>query len=339
MPESPIDKPLSPGLIMQLTTAYWGSQTLFSALRIGLFDALSKGAMDMVELSETLGTSPRHTRLLVQACAALGLLAIDESARVANTPMSDAFLVAGRPAYMGNAIRYGDDMYDVWGRLEESVREGRHILPPADYLGKDLERTRHFVHGMHNRALGLGMALTQRVDLSERRRLLDIGGGPGTCSALFTGRHPGLQAVVLDLAPVVELADEILASMGASGRVTTLPGDYHEDALPDGFDVVLISGVFHRETADFCRGLIRRAQASLEEGGLLIVCDVLIDAGETDPAFAALFGLNMMLSAPDGGVHSDSDVIDWIEGAGFESVTSQSLAPMPHRVVTATKRA
>jgi hypothetical protein len=85
--------------------------------------------------------------------------------------------------------------------------------------------------------------------------------------------------------------------------------------------------------------LLGKSAASLVPGGLLVVSDVLTDAGGATPSFAALFGVNMMLSAPNGGVHSDADVARWFGEAGFGDVTVRPFPPpMPHRVVTGIKR-
>jgi hypothetical protein len=92
--------------------------------------------------------------------------------------------------------------------------------------------------------------------------------------------------------------------------------------------------VLHRETEATCRELIERARASLEPGGLLILSDVFTDAGGGTPAFAALFGLNMLLTAPNGGVHADADAAAWLTAAGCRHVIIQSFPPpLPHRVV------
>jgi hypothetical protein len=97
---------------------------------------------------------------------------------------------------------------------------------------------------------------------------------------------------------------------------------------------VLISGVLHRETEAGCRDLIERAKASLKPGGLLILSDVFTDAGGGTPAFAALFGLNMLLTAPNGGVHADADVAAWLIAAGCKDVVIRPFPPpLPHRVV------
>ena len=61
-------------------------------------------------------------------------------------------------------------------------------------------------------------ALVELVDLSGRRRMIDVGGGPGTYSALLAGRYPDLHSRVLDLPGVLEIAREIIASMGVADR-------------------------------------------------------------------------------------------------------------------------
>ena len=239
---------------------------------------------------------------------------------------------------MGNVIRYSDQLYGTWGSLESALRSGRPALPAETYLGDDPARTRNFVQAMHERALGIARALVGILDLHGRRAMLDVGGGPGTYSVLLTERFPGLRSEVLELPGVAAVARELVAAAGASDRVILRDGDYHSAPFGSGKDVVLMSGMFHRETEQACRGLIQRAADCLVSGGLLVVSDVFTDEGGTHPPFAAMFGLNMMLTAPDGGVHSDADVKRWMADCGFADLRVVPLPPpMPHRVVQGVK--
>ena len=334
--KSPEQNTISPATIMQLSTAYWGSQTLLTANRIGIFKTLADGAKTVDEIARDIKTHVRPTRLVLKACVSLGLLEETEGL-FKNSAMSQTFLVPGTKAYLGNAIQYSDNLYHTWGELEKACRDNKPPMEPEVYLGKDEGQTRHFVHGMHNRALGIGTAMLSLVDLKGRKNMLDIGGGPGTYSALFTLRYPELQSTVLDLPDVVSLASEIVQSMGAD-RVQTMPGDYMTTEFPKGKDVVLISGVFHRETEDTCRGLIQRSAYSLDSNGLLLISDVFTDKGGNSPEFATLFGLNMMLTAVDGGVHSDESVSQWMTEAGFENISIHHFPqPMPHRLLVGHK--
>jgi predicted O-methyltransferase YrrM len=329
---------VDPSPVMQLTTAYWGAQTLFTANRLDLFPIIDGGRRTVGDIAAASRTHERPLGLLLKALVALGLLH-ESHGEYGLTPVSEALLVPGGPGYLGNAIRYSDDLYGTWGRLEQALREDLPQLPTAEYTGDDANRTRHFVRGMHDRALGIGNTMIELVDLTGRLKMLDVGGGPGTYSALFARRYPTLHSTVLDLPGVVAIAREIIAEMGMIDRVGVLPGDFNTTAFTEGNDVVLISGVFHRESEQACRTLIDRAFACLQSGGLLVVGDVFTDAGGSGPAFATLFGLNMLLTAPAGGVHADADVARWMEDAGFGSTEILPFPPpMPHRVVLGVKQ-
>ena len=324
--------------IMALSTAFWDAQVLLTANRIGVFDALRDGSKQLEVICKNLNTQPRPTRLLLKACVALGLLRETDSGFAASEE-ADAYLVPGKPGYLGNAIRYSDNLYDTWGRLEQALREDQPQMPATTYLGENAGITRDFVYGMHNRALGVGRVLVELVDLTGCNMMLDVGGGPGTYSALLAERYPELHSRVFDLPGIVAHAADIIASMGVADRVTTFAGDYTSTPFPGNNDVVLISGVFHRETENGCRQLIEKASDSLVVGGMLVICDVFTDAGSTGPKFATMFALNMLLTAADGGAHADADVAAWMGQTGFTTEPVVDFpGPMPHRVIVGRKQ-
>jgi predicted O-methyltransferase YrrM len=326
-----------PTPLIELSVANWGAQILFTANRLGLFETCAKGPQSVEDIASTLDLHKRPTRLFLNACVSLGLLEKSTEGYV-NSQLADVFLNQGGPGYMGNAIRYSDNLYDAWGQLEQTLRTDVPAMAPEIYLGEDRDKTRDFVHAMHDRATGTARALVHLVDLEGRRRMLDIGGGPGTYSALFAEQYPQLHSTIIDLPGVAEIGAEIVASMGFADRIDIEPGSYREIDWPDGMDIVLISGVFHRESEQTCRELIGRARASLADDGLLIVSDVFTNEDHAGPTLAALFGITMMLTAPDGGIHSDADVRAWMEEDGFEATQMRPFpAPMPHRVVTGIK--
>jgi protein-L-isoaspartate O-methyltransferase len=326
-----------PSPLMQLSTAYWDSQTFLTANRIGLFDVLANGAKSAEDIAKHLQTHLRPTILFLNACAALELLESREGLYI-NTPLSETYLVSNSPMYLGNAFRYSDNLYNTWGQLEHALRSNEPPMAEQVYTGTDTQKTRDFVYGMHNRAMGIGQAMLRLVDITGCRQMLDVGGGPGTYSALFAKRYSELHSKAIDLPSVVEIAAEILESMGAKDQVTLIAGDYHHIEFPGGNDVVLMSGIFHRESAQSCQNLIARGYDSLNAGGKMIVADVFTDKGGRSPLFSTLFGLNMFLTAPDGGVHSDNDVKTWMLSAGMSAVEIKSFpSPMPHRLLVGNK--
>jgi hypothetical protein len=328
---------LDPTSIVRLSTAYWDSQTLLTANRLRVFDFLADGPRPASEVAAGLHLDPRSMTLFLRACVGLGFLA-ESAGRFENAPVAAMYLVSRSPAFMGNIIGYSDQLYAAWGSLEDSLRSGKPALPAQTYLGDDPARTRAFVQAMHERALGIARALVPMLDLTGRRAMLDVGGGPATYSVLLTERFPGLRAEVIELPGVAAVARELVTAAGASERVVLRDGDYHSADFGTGKDVVLMSGMFHRETGQACRGLIERAAACLDPGGMLVVSDVFTDQGGCQPPFATMFGLNMMLTAPDGGVHANADVMQWMADKGFRDLRCTPLPPpMPHRVVLGVK--
>src|SRR5205085_1229685 len=206
-------------------------------------------------------------------------------------------------------------------------------------LGEDPDKTRHFVYAMHERARGIGSILSHLVDLSGRRRLLDVGGGPGTYSVALVTATPGLTATVLDVPGVLKVTRELIDASGAADRVTLMPGDYLTSPFGSGYDVALLSGMMHRETPTSCQLLLTKAFDALDRGGLAIVSDVFFDDdSKRTPPFAVYFALNMMLTSDEGSAHAKTEMAAWMTGVGFVDVQMRELPkPNPHTLVLGTK--
>ena len=330
-----------PTRIMQLATGYWDSAALLAANELDLFGALAEGPQAAAQIAALRGLDVRAATLLLDACAGLGLLvkSFDSAeAAYANTPESAAFLVPGRPGYLGGAIRWGADQYAAWGHLAQSVREGGPAVVPQRHLGGDPEETRRFVLGMNNRALGVARGLLHFLDFDNVTNLLDAGGGPGTYSVLLAQKYPNLRAIVLDLPPVVAIAGELIAEAGLAERVQTRAGDITTDAFgASEFDAVLFSGVLHQMSPATIQKLFAKAKAALRPGGRIVVSDIVLGDDKTQPPFAALFSLQMLLTSAEGAVFSGSECKNWLESAGLENVAVRVLPPpLPYTLVEGT---
>ncbi len=328
----------NPALLMQLALAHRSSAVLFAAVNLDVFSLLAEGPMTAADLARRAGSAPEATRLLLEACVAEGLLERDHDT-FTNTPVVDAFLVRGRPAFSASGFKYAEDLYPAWGRLADLVRSGRPPMPPETILGDDPEKTRHFVYAMHERARGIGSVLSHIVNLSGRKRLLDVGGGPGTYSATLVAQTPGLTATVLDVPGVLKVTRELIDMSGVADRITLLPGNYLTSSFGSGHDVALLSGMMHRETPANCRLLLRKAFEALESGGLVIVSDVFFDDdAKRTPPFAVYFALNMMLTSDEGAAHAKTEMAAWMREVGFLDVQTRELPkPNPHTLVLGTR--
>jgi SAM-dependent methyltransferase len=311
---------------------------LFAAADLGIFAKLAElGQADARTLAEALGTNERGTRLLLDACTALELLK-KQDALYRNTQESALFLVPSSPADLSRAIRYNRDVYPAWGRLKEMVKSGEPVEKPELHLGEDPDRTRTFVMAMHYRALGIGRAVVPLLDLSGRRTVFDVGGGPGTYSVLIAQTNPQVTCTMLDLPEVVKIAADLIQQQGMTGRVKTLAGSYRTAPFPAGNDAVNFFGVLHQESPASILDLFKKAYDALNPGGVVYVMDVMTDATHTQPSFSAMFAVNMALTTDSGWVFSDAELRGWLEQAGFTGFAVRPLpSPMPHWLAEAHK--
>jgi hypothetical protein len=328
----------NPALLMRVALAYRSSMVLFAATELDVFTLLGDGPRTAAEVAAAAGASPEAIRLLMNACAAEGLLTVEDG-RYGNTPVTEAYLVRGRPAYIAHGLKFAEDLYPAWGRLADLVRTGRPVMEPESVLGEDKEKTRAFVLAMHERARGMSAVLPHGVDFSGRRRLLDVGGGPGTYSIALVQQTPGLTSTILDRPGVLDVTREIVAGHGCDDRIALLPGDYLTTPFGSGSDAVLLSGMMHRETPERCQLLLRKSFEALDSGGLIVVSDVFFDDDRREtPPFATIFALNMMLMCEDGCAHAKTAMARWMAGAGFGQVDVRDLPPPnPHSLVVGLK--
>lgn len=259
------------------------TRTLQVAHHLGIFAALAEGERDLAQLAEVTETPVNLLEPMLTACCALGLLR-PEGERFANTPLADRHLVPGRPLYQGNMIRYG---MDVWKRWDELPLRYRPEQGAASWSSHE-----DFILGMHNLTVPeRGEALARDVDLSGRRRLLDLGGGPGTYSVFLCRANPDLRATVWDLPATTAIARTVVQQFeDVADRIDFVEGDWDRDDFGAGHDALLMSNVLHGPRSDPAPKLVKAYQA-LAAGGLIIIQDFILNDDRTGPLSAALFNL------------------------------------------------
>lgn len=326
--------------IVDLSSAFYGSSVLFAVVELNVCGAIRDTPDPTAErLADVLGTSPRGTRLLLDAAVAIGLLTKDDAGCYGLTDGVVQALVPGAPHDLTKAILYNRDVMPAWSRLVQLARTGAPVERPTLHLGDDEGRTRRFAMAMHGRAMGIGTMVIPALGLPKGARVLDLAGGPGTYALLMAKQYPSLTVDTWDVPAISAIAKEITAPCG--DRIACHAGDYHTDVYPaEHYDAVTLFGCLHQESPEAIVSILRRAADALRPGGKVYVLDMMTDASHTKPAFSALFAVNMALTTDNGWVFSQSELDGWLAEAGFGPAEfSPAPPPMPHILAKATKRA
>jgi SAM-dependent methyltransferase len=301
---------------LQVAEGFLDSHVLFALAELEVFDRLAAGPRDGDELAAETGTKAEPLTRLLNAGVALGLLSLEDG-RYANSDFAQDVLPAGAPGHLGDWIRWMARLGERFPRLAESVRTGQPVEDPRLHLGGDPAFTREFVMGMHDYARLRGREVVDRVDLSDARRMIDVGGGPGTYAALFARAWPDLQVTLFDLPEVVAIAQENLLAEGLGDRVRTVAGSYLQDDLGEGYDAAFLSDVLHQEDPETAVSVLRRVHDALRPGGRVVVQGMYLNEDKVSPRWPALVSLILLVTYGAGRVYTVGESIRMLEAAGF----------------------
>ncbi len=276
-----------------------GVQAAMVALDLGVFDLLEKGPADLDTIAGRFNLAPRSTRAMLDACVALKLVERDGD-RYELSALSTAYLTPDSPTYMGDYLRAANITQPdltAFSTVRRSIVENRTQI----YDGKDLfetnaaamERARVFTLMMHGHSISSALTWPTKFDLSQTKRMIDIGGGSGAHAIGAALRWPELTAEVFEIPSVVPVAEEFIERYGVTGQVTARGGDFWNDPLPEG-DLHFYGDTLHDWPDDKCRALLLKSFEALEPGGQVMIHEILYDDDKSGPLVAASFSVVML---------------------------------------------
>jgi SAM-dependent methyltransferase len=316
-------KSWNPADLLQLSGGYWSTCALHAGVKLDLFTPLADRPRPVHELAEILNTDSRGLGMLLTALAAMDLLEKIGDAYAA-TPFAAEHLSRTSPKYLGHIILHHHHLVTGWARLDEAVTSGGPVRDRVSLVDDEGARE-NFLMGMFNLAMQIAPRIVGSVDLSGRRRLLDLGGGPGTYAVHFCQQNPRLSAVVYDLPTSRRFAEQTVARFGLADRIEFQSGDYLADDVEGRFDVAWLSHILHAESPEGCATIIRKAVKALEPGGVILVQEFILDDSMDGPLFPALFSLNMLLGTTAGQAYSRGELFAMLAAAGVTGLQRLTL--------------
>jgi hypothetical protein len=147
-----------------------------------------------------------------------------------------------------------------------------------------------------------------------------LGGGPGTYAIHFCLANPHLKATVADLTTTRPFAEKTISRFGLSDRVDFTPCNYLEDDIKGSYDVAWLSHILHGEGPDECRMIIKKAVSVLEQGGIMMIHDFILNDTSDGPLFPAIFSLNMLINTDKGRSYTEAQLKGMMIEAGLVNI-------------------
>jgi hypothetical protein len=307
--------------LLDLVFAPWSIYALYTANRLKIFTLLAEKEMTVDEIAALSSAQKGPLEGLLDACTAIGLLR-RQGNLYGNSHVSDAYLVEGRPLYLGDIIEVQSIETGNWERLYSLVISGdtsagggarREVTPEL------------FTMAMNNLGmLGEAEALANAVDLSGCKTMIDVGCGSGIYSITLCRHYPDLVATLLDTKDVLEITSRLIKKSDVQDRINTKPIDILKDSFGKDMDAALLSDVLYQD-GSMCIQILRSAYEALAAGGMLIVRGYYADPEKSQPVHGSLFALGQLLFDANREVISIPVLHNWIKKVGFKIVASHAL--------------
>jgi ubiquinone/menaquinone biosynthesis C-methylase UbiE len=298
--------------LRKIWSGFQSARVLITANNLRVFDHL-KRPQGADALSRAMATDRRATALLLDALVSMGLLT-KQSEKYKNTPLRARYLMKDSPEYQGDIIKHADTLWQNWSALDEVVMAGRPAGRAFDYHS--------FIMGMHNLALLKVKDITKVMKLGKVKKALDLGCGPGTYA--FEMVKKGIAVTMFDRPEAIKIAKELASKQKIKG-VRFVEGDFLDDPIGVGYDLILVSQILHAYSEETNIALLDKCHRALNPSGRILIQEFYINNEGTYPPLSALFSINMLVNTEGGRRYSTDEISDWLEETGYGKIVKKQL--------------
>ena len=285
-----------PPLLFQMATAYWVSQAIYVAAKLGIADLLANGSQSAATLAAATRSDGRSLFRVLRALSSVGVLSQAGKDQFALSRLAEPLRSDVPGSLREIVITIGEIHYQACGELLHSVRTGSPAFNQVfgtglfDYLQQNADASDTFDRGMTNLSSLLAHAVLLAYDFSGISSIIDVGGGEGELLRRILALNPEMTGIVFDLPNAVQ------SMKGASSdraRCSYVAGNFF-DSVPEGADAYLLCGVVHDWDDDRAVTVLRKCRKAMVSNGRLLIVDMIVPE-TASPSFSKLLDLNMMV--------------------------------------------
>lgn len=296
--------------IKSFFTEHWKYMAVSTACKLDLFDNL-QDAKTAKQLVEKLSLNEEKLLLLLNALHNAGYL--DKSGHYFKVNSISEFLIGNNPESLKYAcLNWSSEHLTAWQYLDYSIKTGKSSFeeiygePFFDYLNNHPEKLDAYHKAMYEYAKDDYKILSDMIDFSKYKSVMDVGGGYGAVLENIKANNPNIECILFDLPKVIE-------------KVTTHPdikkisGSFFEK-ISSKSEAIILSRVLHDWNDIKANTILKNCFEALPNNGILYVIENCTDKIEID---LSLLSLNMTAMC-ESYERTSAQYILLCENAGFQ---------------------
>jgi SAM-dependent methyltransferase len=293
------EESLSPPILFEMATAYWLSQAIYVAAKLGIADLLRKGPQSCVALASSTGSDATSLFRLMRALSSVGIFSHLGRDRFSLSRLAESLQSEIPGSLRAMVITIGEIHYQACGSLLHSIQTGSPAFDSVfganlfDYLRQNVDAADAFNQGMANVSSMLAYAVLMAYDFAGITSVVDIGGGRGELLEKILQFNPDIKGTVFDTVSTIERAERQLGNNAWGRRCSYVTGDFFT-SVPQGADAYLLCGVIHDWDDDRAITILRNCRRAMTKSSRLLVVDMIVPDGAS-ASFGKLLDLNMLV--------------------------------------------
>jgi demethylspheroidene O-methyltransferase len=290
--------------LFHLLAGFSYSQVLYACVELRVFAHVGE---TVDTLAPRIGLSVDKTDTLVRAAVAIGLLDW-EGAKIILGPQGAA-LVA-QPwimRFVEHHKYFYRDLEDPVAMLRgKFVDEGLRDYWRYDDPAKDRAEYSALMAASQE---AVSAQILDAYDMGRHKAVLDVGGGSGAFLEAVGKRYPHMERYVFDMAGVT----------GNDDKITRKHGDFQQDPLPFGMDLITVVRVLHDHDDGDVLALLRNIRKACQVNTTLLVAEPFAGNPATAAVTDAYF--NMYFAAMgQGRTRTPAKIAELAKQAGFQGM-------------------
>ena len=328
----------SPPILFQMATAYWLSQAIYVAAKLGIADLLKDGPRSSLALAAATGTDAPSVFRLMRTLSSVGIFSQASSDSFAISRIGAPLQTDVPGTLRAIVITIGEIHYRACGNLLHSIQTGSPAFNDVfgkslfEYLQQDADAGRSFNHGMTNVSAMLVYAILIAYDFAGISSIIDVGGGEGTLLRKILELNPAAKGTVFDTAAVIASTREKFHSAACGERCSYIAGNFF-DSIPEGGDAYLLCGVLHDWDDDHAITILKNCRKAMAADGRLLLVEMIVPEDDS-ASFSKLLDLNMLVM--NGGRERTADEFRSLLEASDYRVTRIIPSAAPQSIIEAT---